>query len=69
MNGATAAAAIAVINSIANLGGYFGSSIIGLLRSPRGGFRGGLLSIGAVLAGSSFLAVVVGSQPSRRSSI
>lgn len=69
MNGATAAAAIAVINSIANLGGYFGSSIIGLLRSPRGGFRGGLLSIGAVLAGSGFLAVVVGSEPSRRSSI
>ena len=69
MNGATAAAAIAVINSIANLGGYFGSSIIGLLRSPRGGFRGGLLSIGAVLAVSGFLAVVVGSQPSRRSSI
>jgi ACS family tartrate transporter-like MFS transporter len=69
MNGATAAVAIAVINSIANLGGYFGSSIIGLLRSPRGGFRGGLLSIGAVLAVSGFLAVVVGSQPSRRSSI
>jgi MFS transporter, ACS family, tartrate transporter len=69
MNGATAAAAIAVINSIANLGGYFGSSVIGLLRSPRGGFRGGLLSIGAVLAVSGFLAVVVGSQPSRRSSI
>lgn len=69
MNGATAAAAIAVINSIANLGGYFGSSIIGLLRSPRGGFRGGLLSIGAVLAVSGFLAVVVGSQPTRRSSI
>lgn len=69
MNGATAAAAIAVINSIANLGGYFGSSIIGLLRSPGGGFRGGLLSISAVLAVSGFLAVVVGSQPSRRSSI
>jgi ACS family tartrate transporter-like MFS transporter len=69
MSGATAAAAIAVINSIANLGGYFGSSIIGLLRSPSGSFAGGLLSIGAVLAVSGCMALLAGSQPSRRSSI
>jgi ACS family tartrate transporter-like MFS transporter len=62
MTGRTAAAAIAVINSIANLGGYFGSSIIGLLRSPSGGFSGGLLSIGAVMAVSGCIALVVGSQ-------
>jgi ACS family tartrate transporter-like MFS transporter len=68
MNGATAAAAIAVINSIANLGGYFGSSIIGLLRSPSGSFGGGLLSIGAVLAVSGCMALLAGSQPSRNSS-
>ena len=36
--GANAAAAIAVINSIANLGGYFGPDIIGLLRSGNGRF-------------------------------
>jgi ACS family tartrate transporter-like MFS transporter len=69
MSGATAAAAIAVINSVANLGGYFGSSIIGLLRSPSGSFGGGLLSIGAVLAVSGCMALLAGSQPSRRSSI
>ncbi len=69
MNGATAAAAIAVINSIANLGGYFGSSIIGLLRSPSGSFGGGLLSIGAVLAVSGCMALLAGSQPSRNSSV
>lgn len=62
MSGNTAAATIAVINSVANLGGYFGSSIIGLLRSPSGGFSGGLLSIGAVMAVSGCIALVVGSQ-------
>ena len=61
MTGATAAAAIAVINSVANLGGYFGSSIIGLLRSPSGSFGGGLLSIGAVLAVSGWMALLAGS--------
>jgi len=62
MSGNTAGAAIAVINSVANLGGYFGSSIIGLLRSPSGGFGGGLLSIGAVMVVSGCMALVVGSQ-------
>jgi MFS transporter, ACS family, tartrate transporter len=69
MSGATAAAAIAVINSVANLGGYFGSSIIGLLRSPSGSFGGGLLSIGAVLAVSGCMALLAGSQPSRNNSV
>jgi ACS family tartrate transporter-like MFS transporter len=62
MTGKSAAAAIAVINSIANLGGYYGSAIIGLLRSPTGSFSGGLLSIGAVLALSGCIALVVGSE-------
>jgi MFS transporter, ACS family, tartrate transporter len=69
MSGATAAAAIAVINSVANLGGYFGSSIIGLLRSPSGSFGGGLLSIGAVLAVSGCMALLAGSQPTRNNSV
>ena len=69
MSGATAGAAIAVINSIANLGGYFGSSIIGLLRSPSGSFGGGLLSIGAVLAVSGCMALLAGSPPWRRSPV
>jgi len=64
MSASTAAASIAVINSIANLGGYYGSAIIGLLRSPSGSFSGGLLSIGTVLAVSGLIAVVVGAQAS-----
>jgi ACS family tartrate transporter-like MFS transporter len=61
MSAGTAAAAIAVINSVANLGGYYGSAIIGLLRSPNGSFSGGLLSVGAVLALGGVVAAVVGS--------
>jgi ACS family tartrate transporter-like MFS transporter len=63
--GANAAAAIAVINSIANLGGYFGPDIIGFLRSGNGQFRG-LLAIGMTLAISGALSLVAGKQNRRR---
>ena len=60
MAGLSAAAGIAVINSLANLGGYFGPDIIGFFRKPNGGFRGGLLAIGATLAVSGAVALIVG---------
>jgi MFS transporter, ACS family, tartrate transporter len=60
MAGLSAAAGIAVINSLANLGGYFGPDIIGLFRTANGGFRGGLLAIGATVALSGATALVVG---------
>ena len=63
MAGISAAAGIAVINSLANLGGYFGPDIIGLFRTANGGFRGGLLAIGATVAISGLTAVIVGRQP------
>ncbi len=55
MGGLSAAAGIAVINSLANLGGAFGPIIIGY-----GGFRGGLLAIAATVALSGAAALVVG---------
>jgi ACS family tartrate transporter-like MFS transporter len=58
MAGLSAAAGIAVINSLANLGGYFGPDIIGFFRSVGGGFRGGLLSIAAVLVVSGTVALL-----------
>ena len=61
MTGLSAAAGIAVINSLANLGGYFGPDIIGFFRKASGGFRGGLLAIGATLAVSGVVALIVGS--------
>ena len=59
MAGLSAAAGIAVINSLANLGGYFGPDIIGFFRTIGGGFRGGLLSIAAVLVISGTVALLL----------
>ena len=67
MVGLSAAAGIAVINSLANLGGYYGPDIIGFFRKLNGGFRGGLLAIGATLAISGTIALIVGRQPSKSS--
>ena len=63
MVGLPAAAGIAMINSLANLGGYFGSDIIGFFRTSNSGFRGGLLAIAATLAISGTVALVVGRRP------
>ena len=63
MAGLSVAAGIAVINSLANLGGYFGPDIIGFFRKASGGFRGGLLAIGATLAVSGTVALIAGRQP------
>ena len=60
LEGLSAPAAIAVINSVANLGGYFGPDIIGLFRTVNGGFRGGLLAIGATLIMSGSMALALG---------
>ena len=58
--GLSAAAGIAMINSLANLGGYFGPDIIGLFRTAGGGFRGGLLAIAATVALSGTMALIAG---------
>jgi MFS transporter, ACS family, tartrate transporter len=60
MAGLSAAAGIAMINSLANLGGYFGPDIIGLFRTAGGGFRGGLLAIAATVALSGTMALIAG---------
>ncbi len=62
MAGLSAAAGIAVINSLANLGGYFGPDIIGFFRQIGGGFRGGLLAISATLALCGVTALIVGAK-------
>ena len=66
MKGSSSAVSIAVINSLANLGGYFGPWILGLVRSANGGFAGGLLAIASVivLSGVAALSVRSPSAPS-----
>jgi MFS transporter, ACS family, tartrate transporter len=65
MPGISAAAGIAVINSLANLGGYFGPDIIGLFRSSNGGFSGGFLAIAVTIAVSGAVALIVGRDSAR----
>jgi MFS transporter, ACS family, tartrate transporter len=60
LSGTAASASIAVINSVGNLGGFFGPYIIGLARSDNGDFRDGLLAIGTTLAACAGIAVFVG---------
>jgi ACS family tartrate transporter-like MFS transporter len=59
LGGTAAAAGIAIINSLGNLGGFFGPEIIGLSRNAGGGFRGGMLIISACLALAGLVALVV----------
>ncbi|PYX28265.1 MAG: MFS transporter [Acidobacteria bacterium] len=50
LSGAAAAAGIAIINSIGNLGGFFGPLVIGMVRTSTGQFKGGLLLVSGALA-------------------
>jgi ACS family tartrate transporter-like MFS transporter len=62
LSGVSASAGIAVINSVGNLGGYFGPYIIGLARSGNGDFRGGLLAIGTTLGACAGIALLAGAR-------
>jgi ACS family tartrate transporter-like MFS transporter len=67
LSGTTAAAGIAFINSIGNLGGFVGPYVIGLVRTSTGQFKGGLLLVSAALAASGAIALAVrsGEEPNR----
>jgi ACS family tartrate transporter-like MFS transporter len=55
----TAAVGIALINSVGNLGGFFGPSMMGLLRHRTGGFQAGLLVVSASLLVSGLVVLLV----------
>jgi ACS family tartrate transporter-like MFS transporter len=55
LTGTSAAASFAWINSLGNLGGFFGPSIVGWVRQSTGSFAGGLYT----LAGFALLAALV----------
>jgi nitrate/nitrite transporter NarK len=54
-----AAVAIALINSIGNLGGLAGSYAVGALKSATHGFRNGMIVLGAALGAAGVLALLV----------
>lgn len=55
LTGAAAAAGIAIINSVGNLGGYLGPFVLGFIKDETGDIRGGLY----FLATSLVLTVVL----------
>ncbi len=59
LSGAAAAPGIAFVNSIGNLGGFFGPYLIGRSKTATGDFRGGLLLAAGALIASGALALSV----------
>jgi MFS transporter, ACS family, tartrate transporter len=66
LGGAGAAAGIAAINSIGNLGGFAGPALIGWARQTTGDFAGGLFAVAALLVISSILVLVLGKSAERQ---
>ena len=60
LGGTAAAAGIALINSVANLGGFFGPTGVGKFKTQFGTFTGALLMVSAVLAVGGVLALATG---------
>jgi sugar phosphate permease len=61
MRGVGAAAGIALVNSVGNIGGFVGPNIIGYVREATHSFSAGLVVVGAVLAAGGLLALTLNS--------
>jgi ACS family tartrate transporter-like MFS transporter len=57
--GPAAAAGIATINSIGNLGGFAGPAMIGFIKQESGGYRGGLLFVAGLLLVSALVTLAL----------
>jgi ACS family tartrate transporter-like MFS transporter len=58
LSGLGAAAGIALVNSVGNIGGFVGPALVGLVRDRTDTFAGGLVAIGLVLACGGLLATL-----------
>lgn len=59
LSGTAAAGGIALINSVGNLGGFFGPTFVGIIKDKTGSDFGGLALLGACLLGMGILVFVV----------
>jgi ACS family tartrate transporter-like MFS transporter len=59
LSGSAAAAGIAAINSIGNLGGFVGPSMIGVIKDLTGSFLGGLYFVAGLLVLSAALTLIL----------
>ncbi|AEE14343.1 major facilitator superfamily MFS_1 [Thermodesulfobium narugense DSM 14796] len=67
LSGEAAAAGIAVINSIGNLGGFFAPYIIGLIKDKTGNVYFGLAAVGALLLVAVILLAILPKEPVKKS--
>ncbi len=66
LSGAGAAAGIAWINSLGNIGGFIGPWLIGLIKQRWGSYAGGLYAVGAMMALSAALMLALSRQVERK---
>jgi ACS family tartrate transporter-like MFS transporter len=63
VGGLGAAAGIALVNSVGNLGGFFGPDLLGYVRDTTQSFSAGLVAIGAILVAGGALTLAVREGP------
>jgi ACS family tartrate transporter-like MFS transporter len=63
LSGSSAAAGIALINSVGNLGGFFGPGLVGMAKDMTGNFESGLYVLAGLALFALFLSVVFVSDP------
>ena len=67
LSGTAAAAGLAFINSLGNLGGWFGPTIVGWMADRTGGFQGGLYAIAGFCALAAIVTIIGVAAPRRSS--
>ena len=65
LSGPAAAAGIATINSIGNLGGFVGPMIIGVIRQQTGSYTWGLYSVAGLLAFSALVVLILSARANK----
>jgi ACS family tartrate transporter-like MFS transporter len=63
LSGTAAAGGIALINSVANLGGFVGPNVFGRIKSATGSFTGGMIVMAGTLLAGAVLALCVRHDP------
>jgi MFS transporter, ACS family, tartrate transporter len=69
LSGPAAAAGIATINSIGNLGGFVGPAMIGWIKGQTGSFEGGLYFVAGLMALSAILTLVLSRSVERTATV
>jgi MFS transporter, ACS family, tartrate transporter len=69
LSGTAAAAGIALINSVGNLGGFAGPTLMGFLRDSTGSYSRGLFALGAIVLLGGILASLLKKKGEGRSSL